>query len=224
MTTAAIVPAAGRGERLGADVPKALLDVGGAPLLVHAVHALTAAGIDIVVVAAPPGDTADVTALVAGATVVAGGATRQQSVRRALATLPADVDVVLVHDAARAFAPVSLIRSVVAAVVDGADAVVPVVPVADTVKEVDAHEVVVRTVDRAMLRAVQTPQGFRRALLDAAHAGSQDDDATDDAALVEAFGATVATVPGSPEAFKVTRAFDVVVAEALLERRGHRVV
>ena len=224
----AIVPAAGRGERLGADRPKALLDVGGAPLLVHAVHALSGAGVDAVVVAAPPEATAEVAALVPGAVVVAGGATRQESVRRALAALPQDVEIVLVHDAARAFAPVELIEAVAAAVVAGADAVVPVVPVADTVKQVDAHDVVVATVDRSMLRAVQTPQGFRRALLEAAHAqpraGDATGDATDDAVLVEAVGATVVTVPGSPEAFKVTRPFDVIVAAALLAQRGHHVV
>jgi 2-C-methyl-D-erythritol 4-phosphate cytidylyltransferase len=220
----AIVPAAGRGERLGAGRPKALLDVGGAPLLVHAVHALSGAGVEAVVVAAPPASTAEVTALVPGAVVVAGGATRQESVRRALAALPHDVEVVLVHDAARAFAPVALIESVAAAVVAGADAVVPVVPVADTVKQVDERGVVVATVDRSMLRAVQTPQGFRRSLLEAAHRQPGAGDATDDAALVEAMGTTVVTVPGSPEAFKVTRPFDVAVAEALLARRGDHVV
>ena len=177
MTTAAVVPAAGRGERLGPGTPKALRLLGGVPLLVHAVHALSAArSVDLVVVAAPPDGVAQVRALLAdhevGAevTVVAGGATRQESVRLALAALPDDVDVVLVHDAARPLVPVELVDRVAAAVRDGADAVVPGLPVADTVKRVDPTGRVEETLDRSALRAIQTPQGFRRPVLAAAHA------------------------------------------------------
>ena len=223
MTVGAIVAAAGRGERLGAEVAKALVPVRGEPLVVHAVRMLTDAGIGHVVVCAPPDDCARVDELVGGAAVVvSGGATRSESVRRGLAALPPDVDTVLVHDAARAFMPVDVIRSVVAAVVDGeADAVVPVLPVADTVKEV-ADGIVVATVDRSRLRAVQTPQGFRREVLAAAHKAAAADDATDDAALVEASGRTVETVPGSPYGLKVTTAFDLAVVEALLGQQVSR--
>ena len=231
--TAVIVPAAGRGERLGPGAPKALRTLGGVPMLVHAVQALASArGVDLVVVAAPEDGVDDVTALLAehglvdsapgraGALVVAGGDTRQDSVARALHSLPADVDVVLVHDAARPLVPVSLVAAVVAAVRGGADAVVPGLPVADTVKSVDAADVVSATLDRAALRAIQTPQGFRRTTLTEAHAAADPDaPATDDAGLVERLGGKVVVVPGDEEAFKVTRPLDLVLAEAVLARR-----
>ena len=222
MTTGAIVAAAGQGERLGAGAPKALVRIGGRTLLEHAVAAMQAADVDVVVVTAPADRTSEFAALVPAAVVVAGGATRQDSVRLGLAALPADVDVVLVHDAARALVPVDLVRRVLAAVREGADAVVPVVPLSDTVKEVRAPGVVVRTVDRSTLRAVQTPQGFRRSVLVAAHA-SVATDATDDAALVEVSGVTVTTVEGSAEALKVTTPFDLAVAESLLQQRQSHV-
>lgn len=226
MTVAAVVPAAGRGERLGPGGPKALRLLGGVPMLVHAVRALAEARlVDVVVVAAPPDQVAQVRGILdahhvpAEVRVVAGGATRQESVRRALEGLAADV--VLVHDAARPLAPSELADDVARCVLDGADAVVPVLPVADTVKEVDAFGQVVRTVDRDILRLVQTPQGFKRGVLLAAHAAAEQagDLATDDAGLVERNGGSVVVVPGSPEAFKVTRSLDLVVAEALLARR-----
>ncbi|MCU0265371.1 MAG: 2-C-methyl-D-erythritol 4-phosphate cytidylyltransferase [Actinomycetia bacterium] len=227
-TAAGVVPAAGRGERLGAGAPKALRTLGGVPLLVHAVRALAAArAVGLVVVAAPPEDVAQVRALLddhevaAEVVVVAGGATRQESVRRALAALTPDVDVVLVHDAARPLVPVELVDRVAAAVRHGAPAVVPGLPVADTVKRVapvDGSEQVVETLDRSALRAVQTPQGFRRDVLEAAHAAATDD-ATDDAGLVERAGGSVTVVPGSEEAFKVTRPLDLLLAEAVLARR-----
>jgi 2-C-methyl-D-erythritol 4-phosphate cytidylyltransferase len=231
--TAALVPAAGRGERLGPGAPKALRLLGGVPLLVHAVRALAGArGVDLVVVAAPADGVSEVAALLAEhglveagpgrapTVVVAGGESRQDSVARALASLPDDVDVVLVHDAARPLAPTALVARVVAAVQAGADAVVPGLPVADTVKRVDTGEQVLETVDRSTLRAVQTPQGFRRTTLAAAHAAADPAaPATDDAGLVEAAGGTVVVVPGDEEAFKVTRPLDLVLAEAVLARR-----
>jgi 2-C-methyl-D-erythritol 4-phosphate cytidylyltransferase len=222
---AAIVPAAGRGERLGPGAPKALRLLGGVPLLVHAVRNLAAARlVDLVVVAAPPDQVTAVRALLAdhhtGATlhVVAGGPTRPESVRAALAALPDAVAVVLVHDAARPLAPVELIDAVASAVRAGADAVVPGLPVTDTVKRVDG-DVVTETVDRSALRSVQTPQGFRRTVLEEAHLDLSDGGITDDAGLVERAGYPVIVVPGAEEAFKVTRPLDLVLAEAVLARR-----
>ena len=178
--TAAIVPAAGRGERLGPGTPKALRLLGGAPLLVHAVRSLARARlVDLVVVAAPPDQVEQVRALLAdhhaGAAlaVLAGGTTRQESVRRALAGLPDSVQTVLVHDAARPLAPVELVDAVAAAVIDGEVAVVPGLPVADTVKRVDG-DAVAETLDRTSLRAIQTPQGFARATLEEAHLGASE--------------------------------------------------
>lgn len=202
-------------------------------MLVHAVRALASArAVDLVVVAAPEDGVADVVALLtehglfdsapgrAGALVVAGGDTRQDSVARALHALPADVDVVLVHDAARPLVPVSLVDAVAAAVRGGADAVVPGLPVADTIKSVDAADVVASTLDRSALRAIQTPQGFRRTTLTEAHAAADPDaPATDDAGLVERLGGKVVVVAGDEEAFKVTRPLDLVLAEAVLARR-----
>ncbi|APU12423.1 MULTISPECIES: 2-C-methyl-D-erythritol 4-phosphate cytidylyltransferase [Actinoalloteichus] len=235
MSVIAVVPAAGRGERLGAQVPKALVEVAGEPLLVHAVHGLLAAGcVDHVVVAAPAAEVGVVVAAVrrfeSQVSVVVGGAERGDSVRLALRaglrTL-ADVDVVLVHDAARAFTPVEVIRSVVDTVRAGSAAVVPVLPVSDTVKQVDATGLVIATPDRAGLRIVQTPQGFDAALLRRAYGIAPEDDessppssvsiqATDDAGLVEQLGVPVQTVPGHSHAFKVTTPFDLAVADALL--------
>ena len=230
---AVLVPAAGIGVRLGPGAPKALRTVGGVPLLSHAVATLrTAPSVDLVVVAAPVDDVDEVRALVGVAesavevVVVAGGATRQQSVALALAALPADVGVVLVHDAARALTPVDVIEAVAHAVRAGADAVVPGIPVSDTVKSVDDTERVTATIDRSHLRAVQTPQGFRRSVLAAAHAAAAADSAlaaTDDAGLVEQLGFAVDVVPGSDEAFKITRPLDLVLAEALLAARQQEV-
>lgn len=219
MTIGALVPAAGSGVRMGDGPPKALRLLAGEPLLVHAVRALRAVPeIGIVVVAVPPDSMDEIAGLLEeyDVTVVAGGADRQDSVRLALEILPADVDLVLVHDAARALAPAAVTRAVIEALQGGADAAVPVLAVADTVKRV-AGDRVLETIDRADLRAVQTPQGFRREVLDLAH--TQQATATDDAMLVELLGRTVVTVPGAQEAFKITRLFDLLVAEEVLRGR-----
>lgn len=231
MTVAAVVPAAGRGERLGPGVPKALRLVGGVPMLVHAVRALSEARlVDVVVVAAPPGGEAEVTASLRShdapteVRVVTGGATRQESVRLALESLGPDVAVVLVHDAARPLAPSQLADDVAQAVLRGADAVVPVLPVADTVKRVDDEGRVLETPRRAGLVSVQTPQGFSRDVLAAAHEAAVIDghEATDDSSLVERLGKPVVTITGSDEAFKVTRPVDLLLADAVLRsRRAH---
>jgi 2-C-methyl-D-erythritol 4-phosphate cytidylyltransferase len=149
----------------------------------------------------------------------AGGETRSDSVRAGLAAVPDTAEVVVVHDAARPLAPAELFRRVVAAVRAGADAAVPVVPVADTVKRVAGNRVV-ETLDRSCLVAVQTPQAFRADLLRRAHATQAE--ATDDAALIEALGGTVVTVPGEVDNFKITSPGDLVVAALLLAGRPRR--
>jgi 2-C-methyl-D-erythritol 4-phosphate cytidylyltransferase len=220
---AVLVPAAGAGIRLGPGAPKALRPLAGEPLLVHAVRRIAAApSVHTIVVAAPAADVPavrDLLAPVAPVTVVPGGAQRQDSVAAALAAVPAGPGIVLVHDAARALVPAELVESVAAAVRSGHDAVIPVLPVVDTVKEVSADEVVRGTVDRSVLRAVQTPQGFRRAVLAAAHAAAVDP-LTDDAGLVEKQGVPVVCVPGSEYAMKITRPFDLALAEHLLTVRA----
>jgi len=182
-------------------------------------------------VAAPPGGVDEVKALLAlhdiGAevTVVAGGAERHDSVARALETLPPDVRVVLVHDAARPLAPPELVDAVAKAVLDGNQAVVPGVPMADTVKRIGEGQglraPVVATLPRSDLRAIQTPQGFARDVLTQAHAEGKLA-AVDDADLVERLGVPVVVVPGSTDAFEIARPIDLLFAEAVLaERRSH---
>jgi len=216
---AVLVPAAGAGLRLGPGGPKALRLLAGEPLLVHAVRRVAAAAsVRMIVVAAPAAEVEAVRELlapVAPVTVVAGGAERQESVSLALAAVPAEIEVVLVHDAARALTPPQLIESVAAAVRQGHPAVIPVLPVVDTIKEVGPGEVVLGTVDRGVLRSVQTPQGFRHEVLAAVHAAA-DDALTDDAGLVEKAGLPVTCVPGSELALKITRPLDLILAEALL--------
>ncbi|MFD5629616.1 MULTISPECIES: 2-C-methyl-D-erythritol 4-phosphate cytidylyltransferase [unclassified Streptomyces] len=231
--TAAVIPAAGRGVRLGPGAPKALRALNGTPMLVHAVRAMAASRtVSLVVVVAPPEDAAEVkTMLDAHALpertdflVVPGGESRQESVKYGLDALPPGIDIVLVHDAARPLVPVDTVDAVIEAVRDGAPAVVPVLPLADTVKEVEpttvpgTPEPVVATPERARLRAVQTPQGFDRATLVRAHE-TVTDNVTDDASMVEQLGLRVVAVPGHEEAFKVTRPLDLVLAEAVLARR-----
>lgn len=198
-----------------------------------------AAGVGEIVVSAPPGHGESLrTALEqdpavgsAMLRVVDGGPSRQASVAAALAALSPGIDVVLVHDAARALAPAALVARVEAAVRAGHPAVVPGLAVTDTVKVVAAPDAdgacrVRGTVDRTSLRAVQTPQCFERALLEAAHAAgaarAQDEStaATDDAALVEAIGQVVWVVPGERAALKITTSEDLLVAELLLTTPG----
>ncbi|MEI2825041.1 MAG: 2-C-methyl-D-erythritol 4-phosphate cytidylyltransferase [Dermatophilaceae bacterium] len=223
MAIGIVVLAAGAGTRLGADVPKAFVSVAGTTLLEYAVRAaLGAQGVRTVVVAAPPDwidDTMGLTEPLSRAhgipvQVVPGGAERGDSVLVAVRWLPEECDVVLVHDAARAFASSRLFDRVAAAVTEQSPAVVPGEQVVDTIKVVDETGHVIATPDRATLRAVQTPQGFRRDVLLAAHAayGSL---ATDDAGLVERLGRPVAVIAGEADAFKVTTPDDLV--------RAHRI-
>jgi 2-C-methyl-D-erythritol 4-phosphate cytidylyltransferase len=226
VSVVALVPAAGRGERLGMDVAKAFVPVAGHPLLWHAVRGVLDSGcVDAVVVAAPPSDVDRAVATLAplgdAVSVIAGGRTRVESVRltldRALAAWP-DIEVVLVHDAARAFTPPAVFAAVVAAVRSGRGAVIPVLPLVDTVKRVDGDGRIVSTVDRSTLRSVQTPQGFTPPVLRRAHAQPARHGVTDDAGLVEALGEPVYAVPGDPAGFKITTALDLALAESVLAR------
>lgn len=216
--TVAIVPAAGSGERLRAGVPKAYVELCGQTMLERAVDGLLGSGvIDRIVVAVPAERVLETTTLLGErAAIVAGGDERPDSVRRALEHV-GDTDFVLVHDAARPLTPPDQIRRVVAALADGLRAVIPVLPVADTIKAVDANGVVLGTPERSGLRAVQTPQGFAADLLIKAYQRAGPISVTDDAALVESLGAPVHTVAGDPLAFKVTTPLDLRLARAVLE-------
>ena len=218
-----MVLAAGSGSRYGPQ-PKQF-EVLGDERVIDRSLATARAAADHVVVVLAPADQAEGEALVeSGAADVAveGGAERADSVRAALAVIDADAAVIVVHDAARPLASAELHQAVVAAVHAGADAVIPAVPLIDTVKRVHHDEhgdaVVVETLDRNHLVAVQTPQAFRADLLRAAHADGAD--ATDDAALVEAVGATVVVVPGETTNLKITGPNDLAVATALLRALG----
>ncbi|MEO7752706.1 MAG: 2-C-methyl-D-erythritol 4-phosphate cytidylyltransferase [Terracoccus sp.] len=225
--------AAGAGTRLGARQPKAFVPLAGVPILGHALRgALACPDVAEVVVVAPASHLTQARELgswagadaeghgvrpagsAAYVTVVTGGAERGHSVSAGLAALSPAVTVVLVHDAARCLTPVAVFERVIAAVRDGAPAVVPGLAVVDTVKQVDDRGRVVATPDRSTLRAIQTPQAFDRDVLERAHALSSE--ATDDAALVERLGQPVLVVPGDPAALKVTTPADLDVAARIL--------
>ncbi|MEV8212594.1 2-C-methyl-D-erythritol 4-phosphate cytidylyltransferase [Leifsonia sp. NPDC077715] len=218
---AVVVVAAGSGTRLGAGRPKAFVTLQGRTLLEHSLHAVRGMryAADAIVVA--PADLAEDAAWLAEqalgtpATVVAGGDTRQRSVAEGLAVVDPSVDVVLVHDAARALAPATLFDAVVEAVLERGYGVIPGLPVSDTVKRVGDDGEVHETVDRSALSAVQTPQGFPREQLLTAYALAESDE-TDDAGLVAAAGFRVDVVPGDAHAFKVTTPWDLRRAEELL--------
>jgi 2-C-methyl-D-erythritol 4-phosphate cytidylyltransferase len=209
----ALLVAAGSGERLGAGRPKAFVVVAGRPMLEWSLEALRAAGIDEVVVALPPGEAAPHDCL-----GVAGGATRSESVRAALAAAPPG-DVV-VHDAARPLVSPDHVRETLAALA-GADCAVAAARVTDTVQETGPDRLVMATLDRSRLWAIQTPQAFRREALERALDVSDDvlAQATDDAWLVERMGGTVRVVESSPANFKVTTPYDLAIAEHLLADR-----
>lgn len=223
MTATAIVLAAGRGTRLG-DAPKVFIDIAGRPMLEHAIRAAMACDrIDSFVVAVPDDMVerarAITDALPRRAVVVVGGASRQESVRRALEGAGEDADVVVAHDAARPFASPSLFTRVLEALA-GADGAVPGVPASDTVKRVEGDGVGVRvreTVARDGLVLVQTPQAFDREALEAAHAKAEAEGfvGTDDAELLERAGFDVAVVAGEATNLKVTTPEDLRLARAL---------
>jgi len=218
--TVAVVPAAGSGERLAAGVPKAFYQLDGRTLVERAVEGLLNSGVVDRVVVAVPADRTDRAKLILGrdATVVAGGANRVESVARALEAVadPEIPDFVLVHDAARALTPPDLVIRVVESLRAGHLAVIPVLPLSDTVKVVDANGTVLGTPERAGLRAVQTPQGFATGLLLRAYQQAGRADFTDDASLVEHIGGHVQVVDGDPLAFKITTRLDLLLAQAIV--------
>ncbi|WP_166996348.1 2-C-methyl-D-erythritol 4-phosphate cytidylyltransferase [Paramicrobacterium fandaimingii] len=222
--TAVIVVSAGSGTRLGAGMPKAFVEFAGRSILRHALDGVFGMKEPAqVIVVAPRGQAEDAVAIgraAAGAasgylSVVEGTETRQGSVAAGLAALAPHVETVLVHDAARALTPPEQLDAVAQAVASTGVGVVPALAVTDTIKRVDADESVQSTVDRGALRAVQTPQGFPRELLDAAYAAATEP-LTDDAALVTAFGGDVTIIAGDERAFKITTPWDLRRAELLV--------
>jgi 2-C-methyl-D-erythritol 4-phosphate cytidylyltransferase len=222
MSVWAVLAAAGRGERLGSDRPKAFARLGGRPLLAESLERLEESGwIDAIVIAAPP-DWEEPSILVAEeiaatkvSSAVTGGESRSESVRLALEEVPAEAAVVLVHDAARPLLPAEVIERVLAPLSEGWDGVVPVVPLADTVKRVEGDRVV-ETLPRDDLVAVQTPQAFLADTLRRAVSGEVSS-ATDCASLVEAQGGRIKVVEGDPRLLKVTDADDLALVESWLE-------
>lgn len=216
--------AAGTGSRLGAPVPKALVELEGVSLARRAVDALIDGGVSAVVVTIPAGFEAEFERQLRGAAApvlcVRGGASRQESVARGLAALESPADaVVLVHDAARALVPPAVVRAVADAVAGGAEAAIPVVPVVDSVRRVDDDTSVV--VNRERLRAVQTPQGARLGALRDAHAAVAREgvEVTDDATVCEFAGMRVTLVAGHRDALKITEPTDLILAGAILDNR-----
>lgn len=219
-----ILVAAGNGERLGAGVPKAFAPLRGESLLAHALRGIFGCAQVRHVIIVSPLAHVQLCWEVAGRStdgdrprldVVAGGATRSASVQAGLAALLRDDGIVLVHDVARCLAPPDLFTRVIRAVRAGESAVVPGLPVTDTVKVVNAEGRVLATPDRESLCGIQTPQGFLREVLEHAHASGAC--ATDDAGLVERTGGQVRVVAGDPLAMKITSPVDLVVATALLQ-------
>lgn len=243
LVTALILVAAGSGQRLGYGMPKAAVPLGGEPLLSHALRGVVASGISSqVCVVLPAGDDGlrqlceDFRQELADGgpvlTIVDGGATRADSVRAGIAVLMDGIEAVLVHDAARALTPESVFHRVADALASGAAAVIPAIPVVDTVKTVAATtgqdsvlapEIVTGTAPREDLRAVQTPQGFQLSTLLKAHEAAQalgeeqSAAVTDDAMLVEMLGTQVFAVRGSTQSLKITTPLDLILAEGLLE-------
>lgn len=211
---AAIIAAAGSGKRFGAEIPKALIQLGDRTLIEHAVSAMSALA-DQIIVTAPAGFEVEIKSLVGDeVTVVTGGATRTESVRIALASVDSECKYLLIHDAARALASRDLVKRVVAALESGDEAVIPGLPQIDTVKIVNQDGIVAATPDRAGMRRIQTPQGFSYKLIRAAHA--QEVDATDDAALVELLGKPVKVIAGEERAIKITTTADLATAMQFL--------
>jgi len=219
---AVVLLAAGRGERLGANQPKAFVDLGGKSLLEHSIHnALATKNLHQLVIAVPQSHLNQILELEGqlenngvNIRVVVGGQTRQQSVSEALAVLAGGIDTVLIHDAARALTSTDLFNRVAEAVAENQIGVIPGLSVTDTIKKYRG-DLVEDTVDRAQLIRAQTPQGFPADLLVKAHLAAKTD-FTDDAALVQNFGGTVMMVPGEEQAMKITTPEDLEAAQGYL--------
>ena len=208
--TAAIIAAAGMGHRLGANLPKSLVKLIDKTLLEHAVANLAPVA-QLLIVTAPAGYEKEYKKLLGEEVeVITGGVLRSDSIRIAIAKIPNNYEYVLVHDAARALASTRLASEVINQLIRGQQAVIPTLEVIDTIKEVDNQGYVRNTLNRASLKIVQTPQGFNRSVLERAHQASED--ATDDAALVEALGIKVKTIAGEDQAFKITTKGDIKTA------------
>ncbi|MCU1479839.1 MAG: 2-C-methyl-D-erythritol 2,4-cyclodiphosphate synthase [Subtercola sp.] len=224
VSVAVIVVAAGSGSRLGYSLPKALVGLVQRPILSRSLDPVFALEREVqLVVVVPRQHSALAEQIVrdtagrasTSCTIVVGGASRQESVAAGLAALDPSVEVVLVHDAARALTPVAQFEAIIDAVESTGLAAIPGLPVSDTIKRTDGFGKAVATVDRSELSAVQTPQGFPRAQLEAAYSGASGD-FTDDAALVAAAGHDVTIIHGDPLAFKITTPWDLRRAEQLL--------
>ena len=212
--TAAIIAGAGSGHRLGADLPKALVKLIDKTLVEHAVDSLAPVA-QLIVVTAPAGFEDKFKSVLGDQVkVITGGVLRSDSIRVALAEIGNEYEFVLVHDAARAIASTQLATKVINELANGEQAVIPALDVVDTIKEVDANGYVRNTPERANLRAVQTPQGFVKSVL--AHAHESTEDATDDAALVEAIGIKVKVIAGEERALKITTKSDLARAVEIL--------
>ena len=208
--TAAIIAAAGMGHRLGANLPKSLVKLLDKTLVEHAVANLSPV-CQLIIVTAPKGYEDQYSQILGDqVSVITGGVLRSDSIRLAISKIPANYEYVLVHDAARALASTTLASSVLNQLIQGEQAVIPALDVVDTIKEVDNNGYVRNTLNRASLKAIQTPQGFSRSVLERAHQASED--ATDDAALVEALGIAVKVVAGEQCALKITNQSDLASA------------
>ena len=223
-----IVVAAGSGERLGAGIPKALVEIGGAPMLAWSLRTIDrCARVRGVVIAAPAGHEDAIRQAIpiglrVSVTIVAGGSSRQRSVRAALAAVPDDATAVAVHDAARPLVTAAVFDAVFDALAEVAGAMAAS-PVADTLKRADEHGAIAHTVDRAGLWRAETPQAFRADVLRSAFADADDDEldrSTDDASMVEARGATVLLIDSRTPNLKVTTPADAVIAASLLRMGG----
>jgi 2-C-methyl-D-erythritol 4-phosphate cytidylyltransferase/2-C-methyl-D-erythritol 2,4-cyclodiphosphate synthase len=211
---AAIIAAAGSGERFGAPIPKALIHLGDKTLLQHAVAHLSPV-VDQIIVTAPAGYEDQMKDLVGDEiTVVTGGATRSESVNIGLAHVDSNADFVLVHDAARALASTELAARVISALRSGEVGVIPGLAEVNTVKVIDKDGYVIDSPERSALRNVQTPQGFSYAVLKAAHADSRD--VTDDAVLVANLGHKIKVIDGEERALKITNPSDLAIAATFL--------
>jgi 2-C-methyl-D-erythritol 4-phosphate cytidylyltransferase len=217
----AVLAAAGRGERLGGDRPKAFAKLRERPLLAESLERLESSGwIDAIVIVAPPGWeepsilVAEELACTKVVACASGGETRAESVRAGVAEVGSDATVIAVHDAARPVLPDEVLERVLTALNEGWDGAVPALPLADTIKRVQGGQIV-ETLPREELAAAQTPQAFLAPVLRAALAG-EIVDATDCAALVEARGGRVTTVPGDPRLLKVTDEADLELVASFL--------